>query len=325
MPESSLRHRAAKTWHKIIIETDSRMTEAVTAYLADLADGGAEISSSKDVQPDDQKQHADFEKITAYIPIGSSDFSDKAASEKVQELRKFLAGLPGIFSSCPAPRLHIETITEEDWGQLWKSFFSSFQITPKLRIRPSWEETVAQASDPMTEQFEIEMDPGLAFGTGHHASTQLALLLLEELFQQGKNKLVHVLDVGTGSGILAMACGLFGATDVLALDNDPDAVATARKNISSNGLEHIVTVSAQDVGTLAPGFNLIVANIVHDTLVDMAKVLSSLMAPGGWLVLSGILKGEQERSIRGKYAEQGVKFIKSLTKDEWAALQFQKG
>jgi ribosomal protein L11 methyltransferase len=323
MPASSIQHRPAKTWNKIIIEADSRMTEAVSAYLADLSGSGVEISSSEGDLINDIDNPAAFEKITTYISIDPSDSENETISKKINELKQFLANLPLIFTECPAPKFFTEMIMEEDWGKAWKSFFTSFQITPKLTIKPSWEKTKKQSQEDNGEHI-IEMDPGLAFGTGHHASTQMALLLLEELYQSRTMKLEKVLDVGTGSGILAMGCGLFGAINVLAIDNDPDAVETAKGNIIRNRLEDIITVSDQDIASIESGFNLIVANIIHDTLAEMAKLLTGLLAPKGYLILSGILKGDQENSIREIYTGQGLSFIEIMTKDEWAALQFQK-
>jgi ribosomal protein L11 methyltransferase len=323
MPASSIQHRPAKTWNKIIIEADSRMTEAVAAYLADLSGSGVEISSSEGDLINDIDNPAAFEKITTYISIDPSDSENETISKKINELKQFLANLPLIFTECPAPKFFTEMIMEEDWGKAWKSFFTSFQITPKLTIKPSWEKTKKQSQEDNGEHI-IEMDPGLAFGTGHHASTQMALLLLEELYQSRTMKLEKVLDVGTGSGILAMGCGLFGAINVLAIDNDPDAVETAKENIIRNRLEDIITVSDQDIASIESGFNLIVANIIHDTLAEMAKLLTGLLAPKGYLILSGILKGDQENSIREIYTGQGLSFIEIMTKDEWAALQFQK-
>lgn len=323
MPASSIQHRPAKTWNKIIIEADSRMTEAVAAYLANLSGSGVEISSSEGDLINDIDNPAAFEKITTYISIDPSDSENETISKKINELKQFLANLPLIFTECPAPKFFTEMIMEEDWGKAWKSFFTSFQITPKLTIKPSWEKTKKQSQEDNGEHI-IEMDPGLAFGTGHHASTQMALLLLEELYQSRTMKLEKVLDVGTGSGILAMGCGLFGAINVLAIDNDPDAVETAKGNIIRNRLEDIITVSDQDIASIESGFNLIVANIIHDTLAEMAKLLTGLLAPKGYLILSGILKGDQENSIREIYTGQGLSFIEIMTKDEWAALQFQK-
>lgn len=299
------------------------MTEAVSAYLADLSGSGVEISSSEGDLINDIDNPAAFEKITTYISIDPSDSENETISKKINELKQFLANLPLIFTECPAPKFFTEMIMEEDWGKAWKSFFTSFQITPKLTIKPSWGKTKKQSQEDNGEHI-IEMDPGLAFGTGHHASTQMALLLLEELYQSRTMKLEKVLDVGTGSGILAMGCGLFGAINVLAIDNDPDAVETAKGNIIRNRLEDIITVSDQDIASIESGFNLIVANIIHDTLAEMAKLLTGLLAPKGYLILSGILKGDQENSIREIYTGQGLSFIEIMTKDEWAALQFQK-
>jgi len=324
MPASSLQHRSAKAWNKIVVEVDSRMTEAVAAFMVDLSGSGIEISPSEEDRSNDKDSDITFEKITAYIPIGPTESDKKAVSKKINELRQFLANLSLIFAGCSSPSFNTEMIIEEDWGKIWKSFFTSFQITPKLTIKPSWEETKGQSQKDSGENIVIEMDPGLAFGTGHHASTQLALLLLEQLLQNNKGKLINILDVGTGSGILAMGCALFGAKDVLAIDNDPDAVETAKGNIVRNRLEHIVTVSGQDVASIRSSFDLLVANIIHDTLAEMAKLLTGLLASKGYLVLSGILKEDQENSIREIYTRQGLNFIKTLTKDEWAALLFQK-
>ena len=316
MVEPSFPHRPPKTWHKIVVVVDSVMTEAVTAYLEDLSVNGIEISSSA--------KDPVTEKITAYIPVGSKKFEKKAVSQKIDKLKDFLGGLSTIFKNSSAARLKTEILVEEDWGKTWKSFFTSFQITPRITIKPSWEEIKSSSSKEHTTNSIIEMDPGLAFGTGHHASTQLALLLLEELFEDNQKSLKNIIDVGTGSGILAMGCALFGANKVLAIDNDQDAVETAKRNIIRNNLEHIIHVSGQDIASIDFVCDLLVANITHDTLVAIAKVLTARLVPGAYLVLSGILKGDQENSIKNIYTGQELDYIKSLTKDEWSALLFQK-
>ncbi len=310
-----------KSWHKISITLDPRMTDAVTAYLTELTGTGVEISAAENGRATTAHPFP-TEKITAYIPIGLQGADKKAAAIKIEQLWQFLSKIRPLFADCPEPHLSTETIMEEDWSQKWKSFFTSFQITPTLTIKPSWEEAGKAGTEAGSAV--IEMDPGLAFGTGHHASTQLALLLLEELFQNRPMKLEKVLDVGTGSGILAMACRLFGAKDVLALDNDPDALETAKQNILRNRLGGRVKASGQDVTTIQGDFDIIVANIIHDVLSELAIPLTSLLHRPGFLVLSGILQGDQEHSIRGMYTKKGLKFIKSLKKDEWVALQFQK-
>jgi ribosomal protein L11 methyltransferase len=299
------------------------MSEAVAAYLADLTGTGLEITA-----PENNRTNTDgsfpTETITAYIPIGPEESGKKAAAKEIAQLRQFLANVRHIFPDCPAPVFHTEIILEEDWGEKWKSFFTSFQITPTLIIKPSWEQATVQDQEESRGSFVIEMDPGLAFGTGHHASTRLALLLLDELFQGKGKQLEIILDVGTGSGILAMACGLFGAKEVLALDNDPDAVEAARQNIFRNRLEGRITVSGRKISSVKAGFDLAVANITHDILADLAKLLTGLIKPQGFLILSGILKGEQEHSIGEIYAKHDFVCIKNVTKDEWAALLMHK-
>ena len=323
MSALSIKHRSHKSWHKICIRVDSRMTDAVAAYLTALTGTGLEITS-----PESGLSMADrpccTEKITAYLPSDLKEPDRKAVQEEIAELRQFLVQASHNFPDCPVPQLHTEIIPEEDWGEKWKRYFTAFQITPSLTIKPSWEAAAEQEKGTRVQQAVIEMDPGLAFGTGHHASTQLALMLLEEILHDGAMAPEKVLDVGTGSGILAMACGLYGAKEVLALDNDPDAVETARQNIIRNRLEDRVTVSSRDVKTLKPGYDIIVANITHDILAELAKPISRLLHPNGFLVLSGILQGEQALSITGRYAGQGLIFLKSLPKDEWAALLFRK-
>lgn len=323
MPASSITHRSVKSWYKISILVDLRMSEAVAAYLADMTGTGLEITSPGHTHTN-TAQPFPTETITAYIPFALKGSAKDAAPKKIEDARQFLLKVWHIFPDCPAPVLSTHTIIEEDWGKKWKNFFTSFQITPTLTIKPSWEAAGVPESDGGKKKAVIEIDPGLAFGTGRHASTQMALLLLEGLFQDKGKQLEIILDVGTGSGILAMACGLFGAKEVLALDNDPDAVETARQNILKNRLEGKITVSGREVSSIRAGFDLAVANITHDILADLAKLLTGLIKPQGFLVLSGILKGEQEHSISAIYAKQGFVCIKSLTKDEWSALLLHK-
>ncbi|MDX1776640.1 MAG: 50S ribosomal protein L11 methyltransferase [Desulfobulbales bacterium] len=320
MSQTPIKHRPVQSWQKITIQTDPCMTEAVSAYLAAVSGTGLEITS-----PDDCPGNSfPFERVIAYIPTGPGQSDIKAAAERIAGLRIFLSGLRQIFPDCPEAALNIETIKEEDWGRKWKSYFTSFNVTPTLIIKPSWQNATELEIDADGNKSIIEMDPGLAFGTGHHASTQLALLLLEELFQNSTAQFAKVLDVGTGSGILAMACGLFGAAQVLAVDNDPDAVMTARQNIARNRLAETITVSSRDIRSLPAGFDLVVANITHNTLADLAQPLTGLMLPHGYLVLSGILQGNQEHYIATIYAKLNLQYIKRLLKDEWVALQFKK-
>ena len=185
---------------------------------------------------------------------------------------------------------------------------------PGLVIKPSWE-----AYAPAAGERVIEMDPGMAFGTGQHASTRLALELITARLEQGA--CARALDVGTGTGILAMAAALFGCTEVMAVDNDPDAVAVARQNVAHNHLGARIELAATPVAEIRGSFQLVAANIVHDVLVDLAPDLTRLTAPGGSLVLAGILNGGQEAHIVQVYAALGCRVHARRSQDEWVALE----
>ena len=321
MEPSSFSHRTAKNWQRVTLEVDPEMSDAVAAFLTELTGCGIEIASdgSDPGQPKLQKNMT--EKITGYILCNEKGH----AAKQMSQLREFLVNLHNFFPDCPGPRLKSDIIQEEDWGKSWKEFFTAYKITRRLIIKPSWEEPGLLHAQANKDVATIEMDPGLAFGTGHHASTQLALSLIDQLFQSRPIHLHKVLDVGTGSGILAMASGLFGARQVLAIDNDPDAVQAAKNNISINRLESIITVSDADVASLDPGYDLIVANITHDTLAKLASTLVHLLAGQGYLILAGILTGSQEKSMVDIYTGLGLSHLLTETKEEWVALQFAKG
>ncbi len=202
---------------------------------------------------------------------------------------------------------------DEDWSTSWQQFFKPFAIIPGLVIKPSWE-----SYEPKPDEQVIEMDPGMAFGTGQHASTRLALGLIHDCFQ--KNPPKNVLDVGTGTGILAMAAVLFGAEQVVAIDNDLEAVRVATENIANNNLQYKINTSATELADIRGSFGLICANIVHDVLVDMAPAISRLLSPGGRLVMAGILRGNQEKSISNIYRQLNINLLTTAYEDEWASL-----
>lgn len=216
-----------------------------------------------------------------------------------------------------APSLTTTLLADEDWATSWQQFFKPFEIIPGLVIKPSWEEY-----QPQVGQKVIEMDPGMAFGTGQHASTRMALALIQECMQE--KGVANALDVGTGTGILAMAAVLLGAQHAVAIDNDPDAVRVARENIDHNNLIETIEVSTTPVDRVGGTYALVIANIVHDVLVDMAPTLTERTIPGGGLVLAGILQGAQEENIIQLYTALGMTLRNRQYQEEWVALRFER-
>ncbi len=244
---------------------------------------------------------------------GFFEFAEGANQEEIVErVQQELTPLFALYE-LPLPVAECAILADEDWATSWQQFFKPFTIIPGLVIKPSWEPYDKQAGEQV-----IEMDPGMAFGTGKHASTKLALDFIHACYQG--NPLARVLDVGTGTGILAMAVVLFGAEEVIAIDNDPEAVRVAVENIDHNDLQRRITTSITDIVDISGKYDLICANIVHNVLVAMAPDFARLLVPGGRLVLAGILRGEQEKNITAVCRQLGIDMEQVAYEDEWAAL-----
>nr|WP_321465892.1 50S ribosomal protein L11 methyltransferase [uncultured Desulfobulbus sp.] len=238
--------------------------------------------------------------------------ADAVTAEVTSQLKDLFA-----LYNAATPTLTTALMADEDWATSWQQFFKPFAIVPNLVIKPSWETYVPQEGEQV-----IEMDPGMAFGTGQHASTRMALALIQESMAKGNTD--AALDVGTGTGILAMAAVLFGASRAVAIDNDLDAVRVARENIALNGLADKIEVSTTPVEQVPSTFPLVIANIVHDVLIEMAQTLTRLTTLEGHLVLAGILSGDQEANIIREYTALGFSLLNRQYQDEWVALQFQR-
>ena len=201
---------------------------------------------------------------------------------------------------------------EDEWRDVWKQFFRALRVGRNFVIRPSWDAPPASATDRV-----IDIDPGRAFGTGGHASTRLVIAMAEEL--EGR-KVERFVDLGCGSGILSMAAALlWPAARGMALDVDPEAVATADENLALNRITTVET-RVGSVGDVAPGNDLVLANIEAAVLVPMAPAFPPLVKPGGALILSGLLASDVEAVTR---AYRDARFAIDARRDEgeWAALR----
>ncbi|WP_446010415.1 50S ribosomal protein L11 methyltransferase [Candidatus Electrothrix sp.] len=288
-------------WLKVGLECPEITLEAVVDLVGVLSGSGVEQAPVKNGQS----------VIHGFFRLEGENIEAEQQTA-LQRLEQELADLFGLYGLTP-PQPEYSLMADEDWATSWQHFFTPFAIIPGLVIKPSWEEYT-----PAEDEQVIEMDPGMAFGTGQHASTQLALGLIRSCFDGGI--LTRVLDVGTGTGILAMSAALFGAEQIVALDNDPEAVRVAQENIAHNQLADKITVSGDDLLRISGQYDLICANIIHDVLVDMASNMVQLLADKGSVVLAGILQGEQEENIIRIYQELGLKMGQTLYEDEWVSL-----
>lgn len=210
-------------------------------------------------------------------------------------------------SGLPYQSVTVEAVAPVDWATHWRQHFTPLCFG-RLWVVPTWLEPPAEAQEVLT------LDPSSAFGTGLHATTALCMERIDAL-----SPVARVLDVGTGSGILALAALKLGATSAVGTDNDPEALRVALENAEQNGLQDRLTLTGADVTELGEAFPLVVANILSGPLIDMAPALAATVAPGGRLVLSGIL-GTQADDVVAAYVAAGMLDPVVTPREEWVRI-----
>ena len=250
--------------------------------------------------PEDVVIHAWFEPVSRF-------------PDRMQALSARLTALRELCAPTPLGTLALETknVRDEDWSEVWKQFYKPFRAGKSLVVKPTWEPSEAQSGDRV-----IEIDPGMAFGSGTHETTGLCLELLEEALHGGE----RVIDVGTGSGILAIGAALLGASDVLAIDIDPVAVRVAKENIAHNGLEAKIRAVEGNLLASSDGVcELCVANIIADVICMFAAPLNDHIVPGGLFICSGIIK-EREQDVVDALTAADYAILEIRRRGEWVAM-----
>ena len=242
--------------------------------------------------------------VTGYLP------ADNRLENHRQHLEQRVAGLAARFGFKYA--VQYKAIDEQDWSESWKAFFWPQQISPRIVVKPSWRDYQAESG-----QVIIELDPGMAFGTGTHASTALCIRLLEKHLQTGWS----VLDVGTGSGILMVAAAKLGAPALTGIDLDPMAVAVARENLIRNGIDphRFELACGHLVDKIVGAFDLVVANILADVIIDLLEDISRVLKSGGIFICSGIIEAF-ESDVAQKMTARGLELVDMQKDGEWVAL-----
>jgi ribosomal protein L11 methyltransferase len=285
----------AKSWVEVKVEVPSFWAEGVSNFLIELGSPGVTLEDGS---------RGKKESILAYLPNRAS------CAAKRMRLKIYLTSLMGgdfYFKQ--------RVIREEKWAENWKSNFRTFHATPKIVVKPPWEEYRERKGETV-----ITIDPGMAFGTGTHPTTRMCLQALEVLIPS----FVHppsVLDFGTGSGILALAAQKLGAKNTVAVDIDPAAIRNARKNASANRLGGRIDFRMGSGQSLRGRFGIVVANLLPQELLNSADLLAKRVSPTGYAVLSGILKN-QEKEIASTFVEKGLKVHASKARRGWMCMVF---
>lgn len=293
------------TWLELSVEADPEAVEAVCEVLSCYGyQGGVVIEEARRPADDGLSLAPDPNRpatLHTYIPYNTH------AAQTVRQIEMALNLLGHLR---PIGPLRVRTLTEEDWGQAWKAYYPILQVGERLIVVPAW-----KRFRPSPGQIVLRLDPGPAFGTGLHPTTQLCLRALERFLQPG----MRVLDLGTGSGILAIAAARLGSGPVLALDNDPVAVQAARKNVRRNRLVGRIQVQEGTLEDASISFDLILANLLARTIQELARRLAVALAPNGFLISSGILV-EQADEVRATLQAAGLVIVEQFQEGDWVAL-----
>ena len=277
-------------WTETTVTIAGELAEAVGSFLLDLGSPGLVT-----------EERAGTVTLTAFLATD--------ATAQLAALQVFCDDLQAVAPAAAPARIATRPLPQSDWAQAWMEHFPPLAVGERLYIVPPW------IRDVPADRTSIVIDPGLAFGTGHHATTQGCLILLERALCN--RSIARALDLGTGSGILAIALAKLGVAEVEAIDVDAEACRAARDNCARNGVAQRVHIGTQFTG--ATRFNLIVANLLSSALIQLAPSLVAALAPAAHLIVSGILITEAA-SVGAAFAAHSVIEHSRIEAGEWVTL-----
>ncbi|NLZ53982.1 MAG: 50S ribosomal protein L11 methyltransferase [Thermoanaerobacteraceae bacterium] len=304
-------------WVEIKVKTTTEAVEAVSNIFYEAGVAGVVIEDPKFfLRPKDFNEwdyidipeDLDFEvaQVTGYLA------EDSSLAERTQVIKDRINQLPSYGLNIGRGEVAVTIISEANWGEAWKKYYKPTHIGKNIVIKPSWEEYQPKAD----EEVVIELDPGMAFGTGTHETTILCLEILEEYIKKD----FTVIDIGCGSGILSIACGKLGAKEVLAIDKDENAVKVASENIKRNNLDKCIkAIKGDKLRDIDFKADIIVANIIADVVIDLTKDVGLYLKDGGVFISSGIIK-DRKLSVVEALEKNGFDVIRQFEKGEWVAL-----
>ncbi|MBB3867490.1 50S ribosomal protein L11 methyltransferase [Parageobacillus toebii NBRC 107807] len=309
-------------WSEISIHTTHEAVEAISNILHEAGAGGVVIEDPNDLikerdasfgevyelNPDDYPEEGVI--IKAYLPVNSF------LGETVEAIKQAINNLLLYDIDIGKNKITISEVNEEEWATAWKKYYNPVKISEKFTIVPTWETYEPVSSDELI----IELDPGMAFGTGTHPTTVMCIQALEKYMKPGDT----VIDVGTGSGILSIAAAMLGAKSVRALDLDPVAVDSARLNVKLNKVQHIVTVSQNNLlDHIEEQANVIVANILAEIILRFVDDAYRLLEKNGYFITSGIIQAKKQEVKEG-LMKAGFAIEETLVMEDWIAFIARK-
>jgi ribosomal protein L11 methyltransferase len=301
-----------RVWYELTIDVHAEAVEPVSELLGRYGfNHGVAIDEPYVQDADGDNLGIDLAKpFTIRTWVADSDFEPAI----VEQIRSALWHLGQMR---PVSDLRVTSLAEEDWANAWKDHFQTHKIGDRVVIRPPWLEY-----EPEGDEVVVELDPGMAFGTGLHPSTQLTMLGVEETVREGD----VVLDVGAGSGILAIAALKLGASHVDAVDVETVAVRATAENAERNGVADRVDVRLGSVGPGEPfqgQYDVVFANIIARILIELAEPIVTATKPGGRMVLAGIIQ-EREADVVAAFDAVGATVENRRQHDDWVSLVLRR-
>jgi ribosomal protein L11 methyltransferase len=285
------------SWLQLSVRTDPAAFDAVCNFLIERGSPGVVINKNE---------------LQAYFAHSSEDASIR------RDVQRFLRGINGVYPDIDESRLRWKVLKDRNWNSAWRRFFIPQKIGKAFWVAPPW----AKPREFRRRQV-ITIEPGMAFGTGTHATTRGCLEFLESAMRCLNHRAPTALDVGTGSGILAIALAKLGARKVWAVDSDPVALKVAQENIRSNGVQEKIILTGTQLSGIGRSFQIVVANLTAVALIDLAGVLQKKVAQQGFLILSGILNPKAEDVI-GCFSSNGFRVVRRKREKEWVTLLLRR-
>jgi ribosomal protein L11 methyltransferase len=280
-------------WAEILIETTVEAQDAVANIMTENGCAGTAMQGEAPVE------------VRCYLPV------DDRLEDRLLDMKEDLAELPKFGLEVGNGELTINYVEEQDWAESWRQYFKTMRVGKRFVIKPTWDKYVPQRGDVL-----IELDPGMAFGTGSHQTTRLCLQALEKYMRPRG----LVVDFGTGSGILAIAAVKLGAALVIAFDSDEIAVKAARENVLRNNTDDRTEVhQAENSRFINKQVDVVTANIVAETIIANAEDLGNLLKLGGILIASGITTGKAF-DVEIALKNQGFDMREQLKEDDWVCI-----
>lgn len=305
-------------WTELSILTTHEAVDAVSNILHEAGASGVVIEDSIELTKERIDQFGeiyalnpeDFPKngvvVKAYLSATSF------LAETIEEIRLAIANLVNFDINIGENLLTTNEVHEEDWATAWKQYYHPVKISERFTIVPTWEDYTPVSTDELI----IELDPGMAFGTGTHPTTVMCLQALEKVVKEGHS----VVDVGTGSGVLSIGAAMLGAKSVHALDLDEVAVKSAQENIQLNKVEHIAEVFHGNLlDTVKEPADVVVANILAEIIMSFTDDAFSIVKPGGVYVTSGII-GAKKDEVKAALEASGFQIEEVLMMEDWVAI-----